>query len=99
MRRAKGSPLPEATVPEAPVSEAAKPEVAKPKAGKSEVSRPVRRPAKPIKSEPIEVSPEIEVKEREPCIWHIEKKNAPFFSVADPGCLSRIGFFHPRSRI
>jgi hypothetical protein len=71
MRRAKGSPLPEAAVSEAAVSEAAKPEVAKPKAGKSEVSRPVRRLSKPIKSEPIEVSPEIEVKEREPCIRFI----------------------------
>jgi hypothetical protein len=71
MRRAKGSPLPEAAVSEAAKPEAAKPEVAKPKAGKSEVLRPVRRPAKTIKSEPIEVSPEIEVKEWEPCILHI----------------------------
>ncbi len=71
MRRAKGSPLPEAAVSEAAVSEAAKPEGAKPKAGKSEFSRPVRRLAKPIKSEPVEVSPEIEVKEWEPCILHI----------------------------
>jgi hypothetical protein len=76
MRRAKGSPLPEAAVseaakPEVAISEAAKPEVAKPKAGKSEVSRPVRRLAKPIKSEPVEVSPEMEIKEWEPCILHI----------------------------
>jgi hypothetical protein len=71
MRRAKGSPLPEAAVSEAAVSEAAKLEVEKPKAGKSEVSGPVRRLAKSIKSEPVEVSPEIEVKEREPCISFI----------------------------
>jgi hypothetical protein len=76
MRRTQGSPLTEATVseaakPEAAVPEAAKPEMAKPKAGKSEVSRLVRRPAKTIKSEPVEVSPEIEVKEREPCISFI----------------------------
>jgi hypothetical protein len=87
MRRAKGSPLPEAAV-----SEAAKPDVAKPKAGKSEVSRPVRRLAKPIKSEPIEVSPEIEVKEWEPCILKRRMHHILVLRIRD--VYPRSGFFH-----